>query len=149
MTAEEIISLLPYTKPFLFVDDLEQVDKNGVIGTYTYPPDSFFYKGHFIGHPVTPGVILTETMAQIGLACFGIFLSKGEKKDGTEGVAMVYNEIEYFMPVFPSEKVWVTSQIIYFRFGKLKCQVEMRNEKNELVCKGKIAGMISTKIKNE
>jgi 3-hydroxyacyl-[acyl-carrier-protein] dehydratase len=33
-----------------------------------------FYKGHFEHHPVTPGVILTETMAQIGLVCLGIFI---------------------------------------------------------------------------
>jgi len=63
MTVKKIISLLPYTTPFLFVDNLEHIDENGVTGTYTYPADSFFYKGHFINHPITPGVILTETMA--------------------------------------------------------------------------------------
>ena len=147
MTTEKIISLLPYTTPFLFVDDLEHIDEDGVIGTYTYPSDSFFYKGHFINNPVTPGVILTETMAQIGLVCLGLFLMKEQIKEDTKlpEMVMVSNETDYFLPVFPGEQVKVISRKEYFRFGKLKCQVELRNDKNELVCRGKIAGMIARK----
>ena len=147
MTTEKIISLLPYTAPFLFVDHLEQVDEEGIIGTYTYPIDSYFYKGHFINNPITPGVILTETMAQIGLVCLGLFLMREQIKEETQlpVMVMVSNETNYFLPVFPGEKVRVISKKEYFRFGKLKCQVEMRNDKNELVCKGTIAGMIARK----
>jgi 3-hydroxyacyl-[acyl-carrier-protein] dehydratase len=74
MTNQEIISKLPYSKPFLFVDELLQINENGVEGTYTFDGNLDFYKGHFKDYPVTPGVILTETMAQIGLVCLGIFL---------------------------------------------------------------------------
>ena len=147
MTLEKIISLLPYTTPFLFVDNLENIDENGVTGTYTYPADSFFYKGHFINHPITPGVILTETMAQIGLVCLGIFLMKDKIEETAEfpKMAMTSNQTDYFLPVYPGEKVKVISKKEYFRFGKLKCQVEMRNEKEELVCKGIISGMMVSK----
>ncbi len=147
MTTEKIISLLPYTAPFLFVDELEYIDDDGVTGNYTYPSDSFFYKGHFINNPVTPGVILTETMAQIGLVCFGLFLMREKISENTKlpEMVMVANKTDYFLPVFPGEKVKVISRKEYFRFGKLKCQVELRNEKDELVCKGEIAGMISRK----
>jgi len=65
MTFENIISLLPYQSPFLFIDDLHKIDEEGIIGTYTFHETSFFYRGHFKNNPVTPGVILTETMAQI------------------------------------------------------------------------------------
>ena len=145
MTTEKIISLLPYTAPFLFVDHLEQVNEEGIIGTYTYPIDSYFYQGHFINNPITPGVILTETMAQIGLVCLGLFLMREKIKEETKLPVMVMasNKTNYFLPVFPNEKVKVISKKEYFRFGKLKCQVEMRNDKNELVCKGTIAGMIA------
>jgi 3-hydroxyacyl-[acyl-carrier-protein] dehydratase len=51
-------------------------------------------------------------------------------------------EIEFLKPVFPKEKVWIISEKVYFRFGKLKCKVEMKNEKGEEVCRGIIAGMI-------
>lgn len=143
MTKDKIISLLPYATPFLFVDTLEQVDEQGCVGTYTFPPDSWFYKGHFVNNPVTPGVILTETMAQIGLVCLGIFLVKDNIEQETEmpKLAMVANETEFFIPVFPGEKVKVISKKVYFRFGKLKCLVEMRNEQDAIVCKGIISGM--------
>ncbi|MEM1120872.1 MAG: 3-hydroxyacyl-ACP dehydratase FabZ family protein [Bacteroidota bacterium] len=145
MTTEKILSLLPYTHPFLFVDSLEKLDDEGVVGTYTYPASSYFYQGHFINYPITPGVILTETMAQIGLVCLGLFLMKDKIKEETTlpAMVMVSNETNYFLPVYPGEKVKVISKKVYFRFGKLKCQVEMRNAQNKLVCKGAIAGMIA------
>ncbi len=151
MTIEKIISLLPYSKPFLFVDDLEHIDENGVTGSYIYPADSFFYKGHFINNSVTPGVILTETMAQIGLVCLAIFLMR-DKIDASgklPAMVMASNNTDYFLPVFPNEKVRVISKKEYFRFGKLKCQVELRNEQDQLVCKGTISGMIARKMNNE
>lgn len=143
MKNNEILQLLPYSDPFLFVNELEKVDENGVIGNYTFPKDSFFYKGHFKNNPVTPGVILTETMAQIGVVCLGINLMKNKiSNEKFPKIALTSNEINFYKPVFPEEKVTVISEKIYFRFGKLKCKVEMRNEENELVCKGTIAGMI-------
>lgn len=147
MTTEKLISLLPYSTPFLFVDDLEQIDDDGVIGTYTYPLESFFYEGHFKGNPVTPGVILTETMAQIGLVCLAIYLIRDQIEAQTTlpEMFMVESDVAYFLPVYPDEKVKVISKKEYFRFGKLKCSVELRNEKDEVVCKGTIAGMIARK----
>jgi len=69
-----ILSKLPYSKPFLFVDKILEVDGNSITGEFTFSPDLDFYKGHFEGNPVTPGVILTECMAQIGVVCLGIYL---------------------------------------------------------------------------
>lgn len=138
---KDIIDLLPYSEPFLFVDELEEVSQNGIIGTYTFPNDSFFYRGHFKDNPVTPGVILTECMAQIGVVCLGIFLLKDETKEDL-GVALSNSTIDYYLPVFPGEKVKVVSEKIYFRFNKLKCKVKMFNAEGKLVCKGEISGMI-------
>ena len=149
MTPEEIISFLPYSEPFLFVDELIDISENGVIGSYTFQASSFFYKGHFKDFPVTPGVILTETMAQIGLVCLGIFLLKNDLADSKRPqIAMTSNEIDFMKPVFPGEKVTVTSEKIYFRFGKLKCKVKMENSEGKIVCQGTIAGMIKN-IVNE
>ena len=74
MNTETIIKHLPYEFPFLFVDELLQVNDMGTVGTYTFHGCMDFYKGHFKGNPITPGVILTECCAQIGLVCLGIFL---------------------------------------------------------------------------
>lgn len=141
MTKTEIISKLPYAKPFLFVDELVHIDENGAEGTFTFNPDLDFYNGHFKDNPVTPGVILTETMAQIGVVCLGIFLL-GNDFNARSKVALTSSEIEYLKPVFPNEKVAVISEKIYFRFGKLKCRVKMFNADQEEVCRGTLAGMI-------
>ncbi len=137
MNKEEILRRLPYSKPFLFVDDLLDVNENGIKGTFTYQQDLDFYKGHFINHPITPGVILTETMAQIGLVCLGIYLT-----GAADQIVMLSScKIDFLKPVYPNEKVTVTSTKNYFRFNKLSCNVLMENEAGEIVCKGEIAGM--------
>ncbi|MFT6336195.1 MAG: 3-hydroxyacyl-[acyl-carrier-protein] dehydratase [Saprospiraceae bacterium] len=138
-----IMKSLPYSEPFLFVEELLEVSDEGVLGIYTYPFDSDFYRGHFKDHPVTPGVILTETMAQIGVVCLGIHLI-GEIEENIDQlqIAMTSSEVEYLQPIYPGEKVEVKSEKIYFRFGKLKCKVVMRNADNEIVCQGTIAGIM-------
>lgn len=143
MTNEQIISKLPYAKPFLFVDELLHIDQNGAEGTFVFKDDLDFYKGHFKDNPITPGVILTETMAQIGVVCLGIYLL-GNDFNSDSKVALTSSEIEYLKPVYPNEKVRIVSAKIYFRFGKLKCKVQMFNTANEEVCRGTIAGMIMT-----
>ena len=141
MSHQEILSKLPYSKPFLFVDEIVHIDENGVEGNYTFDENLDFYKGHFKENPITPGVILTETMAQIGLVCLGIFLLDDTfNKDIS--IALTSTDIEFLKPVFPNEKVTVVSEKIYFRFGKLKCKVSMKNQNGDVVCTGTIAGMI-------
>ena len=149
MTSNQIIHLLPYQKPFLFVDELTTISKDGMIGNYTFKADEYFYKGHFKSNPVTPGVILTECMAQIGLVCLGIYLFKDEISNRMlSQIALTSSQIDFFLTVAPNEKVTVISEIDFYRFNKLKCQVKMLNQKNELVCRGIISGM--TKLtKNE
>jgi 3-hydroxyacyl-[acyl-carrier-protein] dehydratase len=137
----DIISKLPYSKPFLFVDKILEINENGVIGEYTLDQNLDFYKGHFKDNPVTPGVILTEVMAQIGLVCLGIFLLN-DKLNSNTAIGLTSTSIDFLKAVYPNEKVTVASEKIYFRFGKLKCKVSMKNEKGETVCNGTIAGMI-------
>ena len=141
MTKEQIILNLPYSKPFLFVDELLNIDENRVEGTYTFDENLDFYKGHFKDNPVTPGVILIEVMAQIGVVCLGIYLLN-DAFSSTTSIALTSSEIEFLKPVFPNEKVTVISEKIYFRFGKLKCKVSMKNEVGDKVCAGTIAGMV-------
>lgn len=145
MKLTDIIAQLPYSKPFLFVDELLHVDENGVSGTYTFSEDLDFYKGHFKDNPVTPGVILTETMAHIGMVCLGIYLL-GDTFNKDTVIAFTSADMQFLKPVYPKEKVTVTSQKTFFRFGKLKCEVIMKNEAGQEVCKGILAGMITNKL---
>ncbi|MFT5890134.1 MAG: 3-hydroxyacyl-[acyl-carrier-protein] dehydratase [Dokdonia sp.] len=141
MRGEEIISLLPYTEPFLFVDEIEEVSTQSIKGSYTFKEDAYFYKGHFKNHPVTPGVILTECMAQIGLVSLGIYLLKDKAQLDSMKVAFTSADVSFLKPVYPNEKVTVVSEVNYFRFNKLKCQVKLYNQANDVVCQGALAGV--------
>ena len=143
MKKETIIQLLPYQTPFLFVDELTFISENRSEGYYTFKNDEYFYQGHFKEKPVTPGVILTEVMAQIGVVCLGIYLLRNDfSETKNPQIALTSNEVSFFLPVKPKERVKVVSDKIYFRFNKLKCNVQLFNQKNELVCKGIISGML-------
>ncbi|MBT8180926.1 MAG: hydroxymyristoyl-ACP dehydratase [Eudoraea sp.] len=144
MDFKKIIEKLPYSKPFLFVDELSKIDSNGVTGSFCFHKDHEFYEGHFKQLPVTPGVILTECCAQIGLVCLGIFLLSEQQDSNLENLAVAFSssEMEFYLPVYPGETVFVCSEKLYFRFNKLKCKVKMYNTSKELVCKGELAGMI-------
>ena len=117
----------------------------GAEGCYTFKKDEYFYQGHFKDNPITPGVILTEVMAQIGVVCLGIYLLRDQISTTIKPqIALTSNNIDFFLPVYPKERVKVVSKKSYFRFNKLKCKVELFNEKNELVCRGTISGMLKS-----
>jgi 3-hydroxyacyl-[acyl-carrier-protein] dehydratase len=149
MEKEQIIHLLPYQKPFLFVDGIDTVSEEGVTGHYTFKKDESFYEGHFKNNPITPGVILTECMAQIGLVCLGIYLLKDELNESSKPqIALTSHQMDFYLPVLPNETVTVVSEKEVFRFNKLKCKVKLLNQKGELVCRGIISGMLKIGITN-
>ena len=145
MNSKQIINLLPYQQPFLFVDALTMISPEGITGHYTFKKDEHFYKGHFKNNPITPGVIIIECMAQIGVVCLGLYILKDEiSKEKKPQIALTSSQVDFFLPVFPGEKVTVVSEKEVFRFNKLKCKVKLLNEKGELVCRGQISGMMKT-----
>lgn len=144
MDTTAILAQLPYADPFLFVDTLQHLDENGVEGTYTFRKDLPFYAGHFKEYPITPGVLLTECCAQIGLVCLGIYLGQ-EQGLHPGSFALSSAEMAFYLPVMPGETVRVRSRKQYFRFGKLKCDVQLYKEDNQLACKGVLAGMLTGK----
>ena len=128
-----ILKNLPYKKPFLFVDEITEVSENQIIGNYTFKENESFYKGHFVNNPITPGVIIIETMGQIGLVCFVIYLSYPNNIEYNPILSVV--EAEFHKPVLPNDKVIVTSNKLYFRYNTLKCKIEMHNENGEELAK--------------
>ena len=143
-----ILDLLPNKSSFRFVDNISLLTDDEVVGDYTLKKDSFFYEDHFPGNPVTPGCIITEIMAQIGLVVLGIHLvttGAGDFKltgDGELFPVLSAVDVTFYKPVLPGEKVMVISAKQYFRFGKLKCTVKMLNGAEELIAKGIFSGFI-------
>jgi 3-hydroxyacyl-[acyl-carrier-protein] dehydratase len=142
-----ILNHLPYKSSFRFVDHIAFLNENEVRGEYTLKQDSFFYEDHFEGNPVTPGVIITEIMAQIGLVVLGIFLILKEtdhsfNDDDSLFPLLTSTDVSFYKMVLPGQKVTVISKKQYFRFGKLKCYVEMLDSDGELIAKGTFSGII-------
>lgn len=143
-----ILDRLPYKSTFRFVDEISLLDEDQVIGYYTLKQNEFFYEDHFPGNPVTPGVILTEIMAQIGLVVPGIYLTVNSAEFNDVNPVfplLTSSEVSFYKMVLPGQKVEVISQKEYFRLGKLKCQVQMLDENKELIARGIFSGILKFK----
>ena len=149
MNYNYIFDLLPYKSTFRFVDEISFLDPDKVIGHYTLKKDAFFYEDHFVGNPVTPGAILTEIMAQIGLVVLGIYLIASPDDAGHPAAVPLFTSIDvsFHKMALPGQRVTVISRKDYFRFDKLKCHVELQDEAGELIAKGIFAGMIKKIVK--
>lgn len=137
---KNLISKLPHGKDFLFVDTILEVNKHKIIGEYTFPENDFYVASHFKDNPVVPGVLLTESAAQIGLGCFGVFLMQLEQIEASFFV-MTNSTIDFLKVVLPGQKIKVEAQSIYFRFYKLKVEVTIYRD-HEIIAKGSLEGMI-------
>lgn len=141
MKGEEIIAQLPYSDPFLFVDEIGEVNEHKISGSFHFGKSLDFYRGHFVGHPITPGVILVECMAQIALVSHGLFLLHQAQKPIPSKVAFTSANVNFLQPVFPGETVQVHGQLVYFRMGIIKSRVVLMGDSGES-CKGELTGML-------
>lgn len=104
------IELLPHRDPFLFVDTLLSADETGALGEYTFTAEkNEFFKGHFPDYPVVPGVVLIETMCQVGGA--GAVARKVLGDNPAFAFASVENA-RFRRPVRPGEKLVTVVKII-------------------------------------
>jgi len=148
---QEILALVPQQKPFRFIDEIISMDENEAVGAYRFQESEFFYPGHFPGRPVTPGVILIETMAQIGATAFGIYLLACQKKMRPKEMALPLSlfssidGVEFRGVILPGERVIVRGKKIYFRRGILKVEATMERESGEIVCLGTLTGAMVEK----
>ena len=138
---------VPQRYPFRFIDEILELDDEHIVGSYRYRKDEYFYQGHFPGRPITPGVILIETMAQTGVVAFGLYLkmmqarATDETKKDMITLFTLIEGVEFTGMVQPGERVIIRGQKMYFRMGNLKSKVTMERENGETVSIGTLAGM--------
>lgn len=143
LTPAEVLDRLPQREPFRFVDRILEIDDDHVVAEYTWRPEHDFYRGHFPGRPVTPGVLLVECMAQAGVAALAIYLLARDSLEKLEGCLTLFTEaqVEFRGMVEPGACVRVTARKVYFRHRKLKAEVSMQLENGTVVCSGALSGL--------
>lgn len=143
LTPEQVLAALPQRDPFRFIDEIVELDAEHIVARYRFRRDHDFYRGHFPGNPVTPGVILLETMAQAGVVALGIYLVSLEAPDELGKLVTLFTDanVDFSGVVHPGESVTVRADKVFFRRRKLRSRVEMRSEDGKVVCSGEISGM--------
>ena len=122
MNREEIKNILPHREPMLLIDDVEKIEDEAV-AHYTVRGDEFFLQGHFPEHPVVPGVILCEMLAQS--ACVLLLELAGE---GKLPVYTGLNKVKFRGMVKPGDTVEMRCHLtksrhpFYFAEGTVTCQ---------------------------
>jgi len=143
-TPEEVLALVPQQEPFRFIEAIHELDREHIVASYRFPENADFYRGHFPGNPITPGVILIETMAQAGVVALGIYLYALEVgAEEIEKIVTVFTDctIDFSGQVMPGDRVTTTGRVKFFRRKKLRAEVEMRLDDGTLVCSGELSGM--------
>lgn len=144
LSIEEILNLVPQQAPFRFIDGISEIDEDHIVGHYTFKPTESFYEGHFPGNPVTPGVILLETIAQTAVVAFGIYLvSLTADKSVISQYLTLFSDanVEFYQPVYPGDTVTIEAKKIFFRRMKLKVAASLVNQKGQVVAEATLSGM--------
>ena len=143
LTPAQLLERLPQQRPFRFVDEILSVDEQSIHGRYTFRRDEVFYPGHFPGNPVTPGVILLESMCQVGVVCQGIYLvARDLPPEQQHGWLTLFSdaEVEFTRSVVPEETVEIHGELVFWRRRKLRATVTMTNQDGVMVARTTASG---------
>lgn len=118
---EEIMEILPHRYPMLLVDKIiEMVPMEYAIGVKSVTMNEPFFQGHFPGHPIMPGVLICEAMAQVG----GVALQYVDENRGLIPMFTGMDHVRFRSPVVPGDQLVTKAVIkkIVGRMGKVHCE---------------------------
>jgi len=116
----EILNLLPHRYPFLLVDKILEQEGNKIVGVKNVSINEPFFQGHFPGHPVMPGVLIIEAMAQTGAV---LMFSKAENKGKIPLFAGI-DKARFKKPVYPGDRLIIKVEILKMVRGIGKAKAE-------------------------
>lgn len=106
---ENVKDLIPQREPFLFVDKILDRGENAIQTTYNVTGEEDFFKGHFPGNPIMPGVLLQEALFQSG-AC--LMANKEGETAGTFGVVTRVSNAKFKGMVKPGDSLEMSVELI-------------------------------------
>jgi 3-hydroxyacyl-[acyl-carrier-protein] dehydratase len=144
LSMAEVLERVPQQEPFRFIDEILELDAEHIVARHTFSPDADFFRGHFPGNPITPGVILIETAAQASVVAFGIYLYALEtSREELDKLLTIFTDcnIDFSGVVRPGDRVQTTGRLEFFRRKKLRATFEMTLDDGTVVCSGQLSGM--------
>lgn len=107
---EKIQEIIPYQEPFLFVDGVEEMTENEILGFYQTAKEDYYFKGHFVDFKIMPGVLIVEALAQLS----SILLRKKIGNDHKNYHFLAYNvrNIQFLKPIFPGDKIILKAEVL-------------------------------------
>ncbi|HXR47554.1 MAG TPA: bifunctional UDP-3-O-[3-hydroxymyristoyl] N-acetylglucosamine deacetylase/3-hydroxyacyl-ACP dehydratase [Candidatus Limnocylindrales bacterium] len=126
MDVEQIMKLLPHRPPFLMIDRILKIDGNKIVGFKNVTINEDFFRGHFPGHPIMPGVMQLEAMAQVA----GVLLLKQIEAANQVAYFMSAEDVKWRKPVVPGDLLIIEVEMTKVRgkIGKAKGVCKVGNE---------------------
>ena len=101
-----VTDLIPHRPPFLFVDEIVAHEGTGLVAKRTWRAEEDFYQGHYPGTPITPGVLLCESIFQTA-ACYMALKARAAGAQPSEGLPLIakISDVRFRNPIYPGETV--------------------------------------------
>ena len=136
---EDIMKVLPHRYPFLLVDRIVELEeKTRVVGIKNVTINEPFFQGHFPGHPIMPGVLIVEAMAQTGGM---MLLSQAPDADQKVVYFMSLDNVKFRKPVKPGDQLRFELEMTQVRGMVCKMRGVARVD-GEVVCEADMAAMV-------
>ena len=111
-----IQKILPHRYPFLFVDKILEINDKKVIGIKNVTINEPFFQGHFPGHPIMPGVLILEAMAQVG----GVGALNMKDNIGKLAYFLSINNARFRKPVFPGDVLKIEVELLKLKLSVMQ-----------------------------
>ena len=118
MDIEDLLKILPHRYPFLMVDKVTKIEGNRIVAVKNVTANEPYFQGHFPGHPIMPGVLQLEAIAQVA----GVLMLKQAENISKLAYFMAAEEVKWRKPVRPGDTLVIDVELTKARgkIGKAK-----------------------------